>query len=189
MIEAYLGAWKELTQEALNSLRSALAGLRIHPHAQLGLPSALHRYLAPQVRGSGVRMAIECHQWPTMLPLDWTSALYLTVREALTNVEKHAHASEVTVLLRASNDHLQIVIADNGVGISLDDLDLDYAAKSGTGFGLRGMRERVVALGGRLSLISAPGGGVRLEIRLPHPPGQPTDAPEVAPRAAAVQRH
>lgn len=197
MMESYLGAWMELTQEALNSLRSALTGLRVHPHAQLGLPSALRRYLAPQARALGLRLAIECHRWPTTLPLDWTSTLYLVAREALTNVEKHAHASEVTALLSATAEHLHIVITDNGVGIASSDVALDHGAtegetsgaRPGAGFGLPGMRDRVAALGGRLTLITAPGGGVQLDIQIPLPAEQPTFQVEAVTRTVSAQLH
>lgn len=168
MVEAYLGAWKELAQEALDSLRHTLAGMHTHPHAALGLVDALQRYLAPQVRSRGLRLAIECQDWPAELPLDWTSTLYLVLREALTNVEKHAHATEVTVLLRADREQLHMIVTDNGVGFAAGEGFRKATGQAGTGLGLAGMRERVGALGGALSIMTADGGGVHLEARIPH---------------------
>lgn len=168
MLEAYVGAWKELAQEALDSLRCTLTGLRTHPHAQLGILEALHRYLAPQLRSRGLRLAIESHGWPDDLPIDWTSTLYLAIREALTNVEKHAHASEVTVLLRADGQHLYLAIADNGVGLREGEAESEATKRSGSGFGLVGIRERLRVLNGSMTVMSAPGQGVQLAMQLPY---------------------
>lgn len=165
--EAYVAAWRELTQEAIVALRCALGGLRAHPHAELGLPEALYRYLVPQARAQGIRLNLESREWPADLPLDWTSSLYLLVREALTNVQKHAHATEVTILMHADEAQICIIIADNGVGFQVQPEDIVITNERQTGFGIVGMRERVSLLAGHLNLESAPGGGTRVEIRIP----------------------
>ncbi len=173
--EAYIAAWRELTQEAIAALRCALGGLRSHPHAEVGLPEALHRYLVPQARAQGIRLLLESRDWASDLPLDWTSSLYLLVREALTNVQKHARASEVTILLRADETHISIIIADNGVGFQVEveqreQVDFVMTPERRSGFGIIGMRERVSMLGGRLDLVSDPGQGTRIEVCVPRPP-------------------
>lgn len=167
--EAYVAAWRELTQEAIVALRCALGGLRSHPHAEVGLPEALHRYLVPQARAQGIRLMLESREWADDLPLDWTSSLYLLVREALTNVQKHARASEVTILLRADDTQVHIIIADNGVGFQVERVDIVMTPDRRSGFGIVGMRERVSMLGGRLDLVSDPGQGTRIEVTVPRP--------------------
>jgi signal transduction histidine kinase len=169
MVEAYLGAWKELAQEAMDSLRCTLAGGRTHPHAELGLPDALLRHLAPQVRSRGLRLTLESRDWPRDVPLDHTSSLYLVVREALTNVSKHARASEVAVLLGADADNLRIIITDNGVGMRQEEVERARPATNGTGFGIGNMRDRIQTIGGQLILFTALGSGVRVEITVPRP--------------------
>ena len=178
--EAYVAAWRELTQEAIAALRCALGGLRAHHHAELGLPEALIRYLVPQARAQGIRLMLESREWADDLPLDWTSSLYLLVREALTNVQKHARASEVTILLRADETQVYIIITDNGVGFrtqDVDGVDVVMSPDRRSGFGIVGMRERVSILGGRLDLVSDPGQGTRIEVTVPRPPRQPAEAP------------
>jgi signal transduction histidine kinase len=103
------------------------------------------------------------------LPLDWTRHLYLAVREAITNVEKHATASVVNVRLHAQADALMITVVDNGVGLRLDDLAARRFATPGSGFGMGGIRDRLSLLGGRLEIATAPGGAVRLEMWVPRP--------------------
>ena len=177
--EAYVGAWRELTQEAIAALRCALGGLRAHPHAEFGLPEALHRYLVPQARAQGLRLMLESREWADDLPIDWTSNLYLLVREALTNVQKHARASEVTILLHADEAQVSIIITDNGVGFRVEKvnrIDVVMTSDQRSGFGIVGMLERVALLGGRLDLVSDPGQGTRVEVTVPRP-SQPAAEP------------
>lgn len=89
--------------------------------------------------------------------------LFLTVKEALTNIVKHAHAREVRFDCQIGADALRLVIADDGLGCNgctPDDPEAD---------GLRNMRQRMTLLGGRFALASAPGEGTRITLELPLP--------------------
>ena len=165
--EAHIGTWQALVREAIDGLRGTLAGLSEHSHAELGLPEALRSYLAPQLRSRGVRVTVDVGDWPDDLPLDITTSLYLALREALTNVEKHARASLVSVVLRATDRTLHVTIADDGIGIT-EQSPARRARSTGSGLGIEGMRARARALGGRLTLATAPGQGVRLALRIPY---------------------
>lgn len=187
MIEAYVGAWKDLAQEALDSLRCTLAGLHAHPHAQLGLPDALKRYLMPQVRSRGLRLLLEAREWPPDMPADFTSSLYLVVREAITNIEKHAHASEASILLEGGGAELRIFLADNGVGFCPEEVERQSPARAGHGVGLGSMRDRIQKLGGRCEIVSAPGQGVRVDLSMPRPPGGQLSSP-ASPLSSPVSR-
>lgn len=81
------------------------------------------------------------------------------VQEALTNAAKYADSSQTTVTLAANGRWVEVVIADNGAGF--------LPESAGAGLGLSGMRERAEALGGTLSVQSAPGRGTRIAARLP----------------------
>lgn len=186
VLEAYLSAWRELAQEALDSLRGTLSGLRTHPHAYLGLPEALRRYLAPHLRSRGICLSLEDRDWPTDLPLNLTSALYLAVREALTNVEKHAHASEASVWMHGGTRSLDIVVSDNGVGVCLDEVAQRPHDRDGNGFGLTGMRDRLNALGGQMWCRSAPGQGTSIIFLVPSEP-EPQAVAHAAEKGTATQ--
>ena len=82
---------------------------------------------------------------------------YFTVSEALTNTLKHAGDCEVCVAARTVDGRLRIVVTDDGVG----------GARGGQGSGLTGLEDRVRATGGTLQVLSAPGGGTRIEVDLP----------------------
>jgi len=80
------------------------------------------------------------------------TAVYFMASEALTNVVKHANATDVAVSVQRRGARLVVAIDDDGVG----------GAREGQGSGLRGLRDRVEALGGELEIASAPGCGTRL---------------------------
>jgi signal transduction histidine kinase len=85
------------------------------------------------------------------------AAAYFVCAESLTNVAKHAAASQVDLSITQENGRLRVVIADDGIG------GADPARSSG----LRGLADRVEALGGSLALDSPPGGGTRVMAELP----------------------
>ena len=88
-------------------------------------------------------------------------ACYRLVQEALTNITRHAQAGEVNLALHSDADSVRIEIDDDGVGF-----DLEEVLQKGRR-GLRGMRERVELLGGRMEIDSRPGAGARFVIELP----------------------
>ena len=84
-------------------------------------------------------------------------AAYYVVAEALTNVAKHANASEVNVSVDADGPELSLAIRDNGVG----------GANSTNGSGLVGLKDRVEALGGQIQVLSPVDGGTSLVVKIP----------------------
>jgi signal transduction histidine kinase len=87
------------------------------------------------------------------------AAAYFLIAEALTNVARYAHATSARVEVRHAGDEVLVLIADDGVG----GVDLD------AGSGLRGLQDRLAAVGGTLSIDSPPGAGTRLHARIPCP--------------------
>lgn len=95
-----------------------------------------------------------------------STAVFRVVQESLTNVARHAQASEVVISLQADHCLLKVVVADNGRGF-----DMSAIGKS-SGFGLFGMRERMLALDGTLNIVSAPDLGTTVTIELPLSKGE-----------------
>jgi signal transduction histidine kinase len=147
-----------LVTEAIDQLREGLAELRdlargIHPAGlrEHGLAPALESLAARtplpvelRVTAQRVRAAVE-------------SAVYFTVAVALTNVAKHARARSVTVEVEVAGGWLVAVVADDGAG------GVDMRG----GSGIRGLADRLAALGGTLTVESPPGGGTILRARVP----------------------
>src|SRR5215472_16899290 len=93
----------------------------------------------------------------TRFPPAVEAAAYFVCSESLTNVAKHAEASQVHIIITQENGRLRVVIADDGIG----------GADPSRSSGLRGLADRVEALGGSLAVQSPPGGGTRVMAELP----------------------
>jgi signal transduction histidine kinase len=146
-------------REASDQLRVALAELRelargIHPAilTEAGLGPAL-RSLAAE---SPVPVTLEL-DLPDGLSSHVEAAAYFVVAEALTNVAKYAEAGRVSIAAGSAGDELRVEVADDGRG----------GADPASGSGLRGLDDRVAALGGRLRVRSPLGGGTRVIATLP----------------------
>ena len=97
------------------------------------------------------------------MPLDWdrSTAMFRIMQESLTNVLRHAQATQVEIVLRLEADQLMLRIEDNGSGISPETLSNPKS------IGLVGMRERALLLDGQLDIRSHRGAGTTIEVRLP----------------------
>jgi len=98
------------------------------------------------------------------LSRDIEANLYRIAQEALHNVAKHAHATQVTLYLTQQNGNLVLLIEDDGQGF---DPDAHRQADIGNGMGLMSMRERAASVGGRLEIESAVGRGTSIYVRIP----------------------
>lgn len=169
----------ELSQTALREMRSLLFELRPvenGPSATLtgservrryGLLEALH-LLARDFNHDGVQVGVRTYEYKPKPSGDEETIIeqdaYRIVQEALNNAIKHARAHEILVLLDGSEPgSLCLTISDDGVGFTPGPGEESQAG----GFGMKTMRERAEALSGTLQVISAPGKGTTVELRIP----------------------
>jgi len=146
-----------LTQEGLAEIRRSVAALRSAPIESRPLPEAL-KHLVEQWNAAGRDAKFEVTGTIRVLSPQAELTLYRTAQEALTNVDKHAKATRVDVLLDYTREHSVLLkVEDYGVG----------ADKVRTGFGLSGIRERVQLLRGEVEIETAVGRGFCLEVKLP----------------------
>ncbi|MGE5710050.1 MAG: sensor histidine kinase [Nitrospira sp.] len=96
------------------------------------------------------------------MTVDSSTALFRIVQEVLTNVVRHAQASTVNITMFERAEDLVLELADNGKGINR------HQMKQRGSFGLRGIHERVVLLGGTVNIVGEPGHGTTVSITLPH---------------------
>jgi two-component system sensor histidine kinase DesK len=137
-----------VAREALAQVREAVAGIRA-ADLQAELASARLALLAADVR-------LDQRLQPVEIAADAAQVLALALREAVTNILRHAQARRVEVELASENGELRLSIADDGRG------GVEHA-----GHGLTGMRERLSAVGGSLEIESERGSGTRLVLRVP----------------------
>src|SRR5829696_7000306 len=172
-----LVAIKQASNDALGELRSVLDVLRQGDEAPPRAPASGLAQLDSLVAGAGatgleVRARVE--GIPRPLPAGTDLAAYRIVQESLTNVTRHAGPASATVLVRYGPADLTVQVDDDGRGPAAPGGPGPTGAANGNGNGngIRGMRERVAALGGELTTGPRPGGGFRVQARLPLEPAE-----------------
>ncbi|MFY0730529.1 PAS domain-containing sensor histidine kinase [Pseudomonas sp. NFX15] len=154
-----LGSMKRLIAQLFQLVRDVATALR-PPILDAGIASAIEW----QARRFEARTQIPCLvQVPDNLPVLSDAkaiGLFRILQEALTNVMRHAQAHTVELTLALEGDTLCLTVADDGVGFV-------SAAGRSASFGIVGMRERVLIMGGELTLESEPGEGTTLSVRVP----------------------
>jgi two-component system NarL family sensor kinase len=138
--------------EALEDVRGISHRLRPAELDMLGLTTALRVLGEEMCSASGVRFVFEAQDAPHDLPDEVRTTLFRVSQEALTNVHKHAAASEVRLTLESPDGGVRLAIEDDGRGFD----NHAVAKHPRRGIGLRNMRERLAELGGTLELSSRP---------------------------------
>lgn len=146
--------------EIMAAVRRIAVDLRPQMLDDLGLGPAVEWLVQDFARHTGLRCTTQIDDVGA-LEDSVATALYRMVQEALTNVLRHAQASEVSVELRLRDGRALLTVCDNGVGLP------DAKAPRDSRFGLLGMRERADMLGGRLRVASGQGGGTCVSMELP----------------------
>lgn len=141
----------ENSKQGLAELRDLAAGLHPSILTRGGLGAALDGLAAR----SSLPVSVEAGD--DRYPREAEVAIYFLVAEALTNVDKHAHASQAHVVVTEKGADLVVVVSDDGIGgVRLD-----------SGSGLRGLHDRAIALGGTLSIDSGPHQGTTIRATFP----------------------
>jgi signal transduction histidine kinase len=133
----------------------------------LGLNAAVRHLLDGVATRAGITVSFHS-SIPNQLPPQVAICLYRAIHEGVTNVVRHARATELDVSMERDRDGVVSTVRDNGVGIADD-------GTQPAGLGLRGIRDRLTGLHGELELTSAPGTGTQLTIFIPVAFGEPSD--------------
>lgn len=157
----------DLIDETMDVVRQLSLDLRPAALDELGLSAALEWHIERYRHQTGITVTFREGALPQPLPDPQATAMYRIVQEALTNVARHASASEVWVEVTYEGGSLRVQVTDNGCGF-------DAAAVLRTGpaegrFGLVGLQERATLLGGKAHIESRPGQGTRITVELPLP--------------------
>ncbi|HEX5803346.1 MAG TPA: PAS domain S-box protein [Azospira sp.] len=159
-VQQKLAGMRELVEHTMNVVRHVATNLR---------PSALDLGLLPAIEwlvdDFSARWEIPCsldtEGGEIVLNDMMSTAVFRVIQESLTNIARHAGASKVAISLRRDPGMLRVVVRDDGHGFDM------AATGQKKGFGLFGMRERVLTVGGKLSIDSTPGQGTTVTITLP----------------------
>ncbi len=158
-LEPGLERLDRLLNQATSDIRRLVHNLRPPALDQLGLVGALEQYVERFTADTGTKVAFQAER--LLLSAAAEVAIYRIVTESLTNIQKYASASEVSIRLGRMGDAVLLSLHDNGVGGAVE------GQHDRGGVGIVGMRERAELLGGTLVLHSPPGGGTSLDVYLP----------------------
>jgi PAS domain S-box-containing protein len=159
-LDARLGRTVDTLRRVGQELRAAVNDLRLGEERDGPLPGLVeslverNRVMTPECR---IELLVG-EGFPSTSQGAFGTNLLRILQEALTNVRRHSGAGEVVVSLRLEGDELVAEVSDDGRG---------FDPKGPAGIGLRSMRERTAALGGRLEIESEPGEGTRVRLRTP----------------------
>jgi CheY-like chemotaxis protein len=174
-----------VTNQALTYTRTLVAQLSPPVLKEFGLPMALG-WLAEQMLQRDLKVSLQLGPERLPLPEDQAMLLFQSVRELLMNVVKHASVKEAVITVRVEDGCLQITVADQGSGFAeSDQLSLREGGRI-PGFGLFSIRERMLALGGRLELHSLPGKGTEATLIAPLAPPSEQDKMPSASRGSTI---
>jgi signal transduction histidine kinase len=154
-------AMRRLLDFTVATTRRISADLRPLVLDDLGLGSAAEWLTQHLCERANVRCELQLDPGLAGLGEPYASALFRVMQESLTNVAKHARASRVEVRLERDGDWAVLTVRDDGIGMSAGD---ESKPRS---FGLRGIRERVLVLGGEVRVAGQPGSGTTVIVRIP----------------------
>jgi two-component system sensor histidine kinase UhpB len=151
----------EIAETAITSVQKIAADLRPSALDDLGLTTALAQEARRFQARTGIPCEVSLPEDGLELPGEVAVAVFRIFQEALTNVARHAQASQVRATLRADADRVFLRVEDNGRGIE------PGALANTKSLGLLGMRERATVLGGEVLIEPLPGGGTGVALQLP----------------------
>jgi len=168
---------RTLAHQTLRAIRNLSIDLRPSALDDLGLLPALRWYIKEYQQKCSIQVEFQPTGFKERLPAEIETALYRIVQESLTNTARHANAHKVSILLKEEANVVHATITDDGCGFDAQGLQKatvqergsgwESGSNLGRGLGLIGMQERAVLLDGTLEIISYPGQGTTVEVRIP----------------------
>jgi len=171
-IETLLPTQPDLAAEKLRACREQIGALvqeiqefsrQLHSGVlhELGLEVALRAECDAYARRTGTAVEFSAENVSELLHEDISLCLYRVAQESLHNIWKHAESNRLSVMLRASNEEIELIVEDFGKGFDIE------ATKGKGGLGLVSMQERVRLVGGSFEITSKAGNGTRVQVRIP----------------------
>ena len=156
---SFLTQAQSLGKTAMQEVRKSISTLREDVKDERSLQTKIETLVDDYRKGTGLLICTNICRCGSV-PKPVAKTIYRIVQESLTNIFKYAEATEVHIQLKTTPDELDLSIEDNGKGFN--------PKQNSSGYGLRGMQERVMTVDGKFQLITAPGKGCRIEVEIPN---------------------
>lgn len=158
---------QRLVENSVNAVHRFARELRPAVLDDLGLIPALHAYSKNLAERKKLKIQMTAFGGVEALGAAKRTVLFRVAQEALTNVARHAHATQVKMSISEISGAIRMEISDNGKSFQVADV---LGAKSPKRLGLIGMKERIEMVGGKLEIESTPGHGTRVRAEIPFNP-------------------
>ncbi|HHP7231473.1 MAG TPA: sensor histidine kinase [Xenococcaceae cyanobacterium] len=155
---SFLTQAQDLGKIAMQEVRQSVSTLREDAPEEKPLETKIETLIDDFRKGTGLAICTSISRCGS-IPLPIAKTVYRIVQEALTNIFKYAQATEVQIQLSKTPEWVHLSIEDNGKGFDPN--------QNSAGFGLQGMKERVVTLQGQFQLKTSPGKGCSIEVAIP----------------------
>ncbi|MEK5256573.1 cache domain-containing protein [Paenibacillus sp. FSL F4-0125] len=162
--QRYLDDVEAEISRAMSELKSIINGLRPASIEKSGLTPAMTAYIKTYELKWGIQVDFRNHTTNRRYPQEIELAVYRVFQEALLNARKYSKSDKITIDIFDNNDQLDLVIQDFGVGFKVSD-----KRPGKDGFGLNGMKERILLLEGSFDIESDLGMGTQVSISIPLP--------------------
>lgn len=149
-----------LVTAGIQTMRQVVTQLNPSRLDDVGLAAAIQDYVKKFQQYTGIECLFILPKEELALDTNQSATIFRILQESLNNVVKHAQASEVHILLKKRGKSLLLTVEDNGIGLDLD----EHKEQS---FGLLGIRERALIVGGKARIKSQPGKGTQVSISIP----------------------
>ena len=150
----------KLVKDTINTVQRLTAQLRPQIIDDLGLEAAIEWYTNEFAQRNKMDVFLHIDSGLSITP-NASLTVFRIMQESLTNISRYAKASQADIWLRKSGDNIILTISDNGIGITHDEI------KSKKSFGIIGMKERVVSLGGSFEIYPGKEKGTEIKINFP----------------------
>ncbi|MBI3902046.1 MAG: PAS domain S-box protein [Nitrosomonadales bacterium] len=150
----------ELTSAAIQTMHHVVSQLRPNLLDDLGFAAAVEDYVKKFQQHMEVECKLTMPEEDVGLDKNQSVTVFRILQESLNNVARHAHASQVSILFTQQDGSLSMLVEDNGSGFDAD-------MQKEQSFGLLGIKERALMIGGKASVDSTPGMGTRLSVSIP----------------------
>jgi signal transduction histidine kinase len=175
-LQSKITSTQQLVEKSVDIVHRFARELRPSVLDDLGLIPALQSFMTGYMKDTGIRVTLTAFAGIEQADGSTRTVLYRIAQEALTNVARHAQASQADLSIQNPHGGICMEITDNGCGFAVEGKG---SAKKNNRLGLLGMRERIEMIGGTFCVESAPGKGTTIRVEIPsvsekatHPPPQ-----------------
>jgi signal transduction histidine kinase len=177
-VRARVAEVKTMVTGAIASVRQFSRDLRPLTLEDLGLAAAMQYLVNQLAQSENIEAKLEVEGEISGLSADMEVAIYRILQEALNNVKRHAHATQVKVVAQVTKNQIKLIVRDNGRGFEVPEALTDFASNGS--FGMMGLQERAQLFGGNISVQSGPNQGTIVRLTLPRQTNlTPLDLPQV----------